>query len=936
VAVDVNGDTIPDYTVTVTTDINGAYLFDNLIPGTYTITVDNADLPAAASPAVDPDGTGTPHTAGVVLPAGTDNDVTDFGYVANGRIGDRVWLDINSDGTQNTDEPGLANVSVALTWLGADGVLDIAPGGDDEVFNTTTDANGNYLFEFLPEGNYRVDVDQATAPGNTSLTTANDPTNRTLPVGGSIDDADFGFVGGGTIGDFVFYDFAGDGVFNGDDVAYAGIDVTLTADIDGDGLDETFTTTTDAAGFYQFSGLPLADYTVSMTPPVGTAPSFGADGTGTPHSSQVTLSAGTPSSDTQDFGLTGTGTVGDTVFFDEDGDGLQGPGESGIPGVTVTIGVDLDGDNISDFTTTTVTDANGQYTFGNLPAGQVTVTVSAPAGTSPTTNHDGTPGGDNTNVVNLPAGGTDNTSDFGYRGTGVIGDTVYFDANADGIQNDGTVSPAEPGLPGVTVELDIDFDGNGTVDHTLTTTTATDGRYQFSSLPAGDYTVRVTPPVGTTPTADNDGIAGASANQSSLSLPPNTTNLAQDFGYTGTGAITDTVFFDIDNDATEEVGTDDRGIAGVDVTLEIDVNGDGSTDYTQTVATDANGDFTFTNLIPGVYTITTDPADMRPGLPNNPTVDNDGIITPHDADYTVTAGNTTQGPGFGFHATPDYAITKTGDGSFTSAQPGDTINYTILVENVGELDGRNIVVTDQFPVDVLRITAAPGGTINPTAGTIVWNLPALNPAQQQILTVTAEILDPVPAGIDDFTNSVSVDDDRFNGDDPDTSNNTSSYTATLVAQPDYRIDKTDGPAVSTLIPGDSTTYTITVTNEGDQDGTGVVVTDRFPSDALTVTNAFGGTVDATAGTITWNLGNLNAGDTVILQPVFTVNTPADAARDDVTHTADVTDDGTNGPDTTPANNSSSDTQTPQSVPHYPSNNAPGRAPARNLARRPDT
>ncbi|MEM8604090.1 MAG: SdrD B-like domain-containing protein [Cyanobacteria bacterium P01_H01_bin.121] len=59
----------------------------------------------------------------------------------------------------------------------------------------------------------------------------------------------------------------------------------------------------------------------------------------------------------------------------------------------------------------------------------------------------------------------------------------------------------------------------------MTTTTATDGRYQFSSLPAGDYTVRVTPPVGTTPTADNDGIAGASANQSSLSLPPNTTRI---------------------------------------------------------------------------------------------------------------------------------------------------------------------------------------------------------------------------------------------------------------------------------------------------------------------------------------------------------------------------------------------------------------------------
>lgn len=919
-AVDTNGDSIVDYTVTVTTDINGAYSFENLIPGTYTITVDSSDLPTAAagSPTVDPDGTGTPHTATVVLGANDNNDSTDFGYVANGTIGDRVWLDTNGDGLQGgANEPGLANVGVTLTWFGADGTLDAGPGGDDEVFTTTTDSDGDYLFSFLPEGNFRIDVDQSTAPANTSLTTSNDPTTRTLLSGGSIDDADFGFQGGGSIGDFVFFDYEGDGIFNNDDVAWNNISVTLSADIDGDGLAEVFTATTDASGAYQFPGLPHEDYTVSIASPAGTSPSFDSDGTATANTSLVTLNPASPSSDMQDFGLTGTGAVGDTVFFDEDGDGLQGVSESGIPGVTVTVSVDLDGDNLPDFTATTTTDQDGKYSFDNLPAGQVVVTVASPSGTSPTTDHNGIAGGDNTNTVMLAAGATDDTSDFGYRGTGIIGDTVYFDANADGTQNDGSGSePAEPGLPGVTVALDIDFNGDGTVDHTLTTLTSNDGSYQFSDLPAGAYTVRVARPAGTTPTSDHDGIIGGSADQSSLTLPPNGTNNDQDFGYTGTGAITDTVFFDIDNDATEEVGTDDRGIAGVDVTLAIDVNGDGTPDYTRTVQTDANGDFTFTNLVPGTYTVTTDPTDMRTGLANNPTVDNDGIVTPHDADYTVTAGNTTVGPGFGFHATPDYQITKTGDGNFTNARPGDTVSYTILVENIGQLDGQNVVVTDQFPTDVLTITNAPGGTVNTTAGTIIWNLPALNPGQQQILTVTAQVRNPVAAGINDFTNSVSVDDDHFNGDDPDTSNNSSSWSATLDAFPDYRIVKTDGPLVDSLSPGDSTTYTITVTNEGDQDGTGVVITDRFPTAALTVTNAFGGTVDATAGTITWNIGNVGVGDTVILQPVFSVITPADAAREDFTNAADVTDDGTNGADPNPGNNSDTDTNTLDAVPDY--------------------
>ena len=82
------------------------------------------------------------------------------------------------------------------------------------------------------------------------------------------------------------------------------------------------------------------------------------------------------------------------------------------------------------------------------------------------------------------------------------------------------------------------------------------------------------------PTADKDGIASTSQNQSSLTLTAGATVNDHDFSYTGTGGITDTVFFDIDDDATEEVGSDDRGLPAVDVTLAIDINGDGVTDYT--------------------------------------------------------------------------------------------------------------------------------------------------------------------------------------------------------------------------------------------------------------------------------------------------------------------------------------------------------------------
>ena len=84
-----------------------------------------------------------------------------------------------------------------------------------------------------------------------------------------------------------------------------------------------------------------------------------------------------------DFGFTPlpTGSIGDFVWNDTNGDGVQDPGETGIPGITVTL-YDSNGDVIA----TTTTDQNGNYVFDNLPAGDYTVVVgSGPDGTNPST-----------------------------------------------------------------------------------------------------------------------------------------------------------------------------------------------------------------------------------------------------------------------------------------------------------------------------------------------------------------------------------------------------------------------------------------------------------------------------------------------------------------------------------------------------------------------
>jgi len=70
--------------------------------------------------------------------------------------------------------------------------------------------------------------------------------------------------------------------------------------------------------------------------------------------------------------------------------------------------------------------------------------------------------------------------------TATLGDRVWFDADADGIQD-----PEETGLGGITVELQVPF-------RRLVQSTVSDssGAYAFHDLTPGDYLLRVQPPVG--------------------------------------------------------------------------------------------------------------------------------------------------------------------------------------------------------------------------------------------------------------------------------------------------------------------------------------------------------------------------------------------------------------------------------------------------------
>ena len=240
-------------------------------------------------------------------------------------------------------------------------------------------------------------------------------------------------------------------------------------------------------------------------------------------------------------------SVGNLVWFDRDGDGVQDAKEPGIAGVTLTI-TKADGSAVTDVAgnavTTTVTDAKGRYLFTNLPPGSYKVKVSTPAGYTATKTGRGTTATDSskgsaTSVNLTKKGSSDLTLDFGFKrkpteSLGVsVGNSVWFDSNGDGVQD-----AKEPGIAGVTLTI-TKADGSAVTDvaGNAVTTTVTDakGRYLFTNLPPGSYKVKVSTPAGYTATKTGRGTTATDSSKgsaTSVNLTKNgSSDQTLDFGF---------------------------------------------------------------------------------------------------------------------------------------------------------------------------------------------------------------------------------------------------------------------------------------------------------------------------------------------------------------------------------------------------------------------
>ncbi len=282
-------------------------------------------------------------------------------------IAGQVFHDLNDDGTRQTGEIGIAGVEITLTGT------DVY--GNTITRTTTTNVTGQWSFGGLAAGTYHVSEAQPVSynDGQDTIGSAGgtlDPAGDafeaiTLVAGEHATDYDFGEIGTGLSG-IVWLDRDASGIYEtGETVRLTGVELTL---LDGAG-NSIATTTTDAVGFYSFSGLSAGDYQVVQTQPAG----YGST-TANTQSVSVPL-AGLPD---VDFGEQ-LASIEGTIWNDATPDGLDQTGGSSaetFQGGVVVVLLDDAGNAID----SVISNPDGSYRFDDVQLGSYSVRVTPPAG----------------------------------------------------------------------------------------------------------------------------------------------------------------------------------------------------------------------------------------------------------------------------------------------------------------------------------------------------------------------------------------------------------------------------------------------------------------------------------------------------------------------------------------------------------------------------
>ena len=224
---------------------------------------------------------------------------------------------------------------------------------------------------------------------------------------------------------------------------------------------------------------------------------------------------------------------------------------------------------------------------------------------------------------------------------------------------------------------------------------------------------------------------------------------------------------------------------------------------------------------------------------------------------------------------------------------GTQLTYSITVANNGTLDATDVVVTDTLPVGVSFVSdslPAPECSEGPV-GTLICNLDDLPAGEVTSFDITVAVASDilfVPDGPIEIENTATVEIEQL---DSDESNNTVIEVTLVNELADLAVSKLCKPDSGPAPAGSTANCTIQVHNNGPSGARNVSLVDNLVSNgAFTVTDATPdqGSCNIAGDTVTCDLGDIDAGETVTIVVEFSSDDAIDV-NDKVTVDSDTPD-----------------------------------------------
>jgi protocatechuate 3,4-dioxygenase beta subunit len=625
------------------TDGQGRYRFGTdlgLLPGTYQVRQTQPQgyysVGATAGRLVSGGAVGRPETNNpdvltqISIPKG-DSHAIELNFAENlpSTLGGHVCYVVSGMDCFSEQSEKAPQANVLIELLDSSGRV---------LATTRTAADGSYRFENLRAGNYslrqqnasgRIDGAAKAGSGGGNVLDPNTITQIIVGGGSSLVDYDFCDLVPAEVSGNVYYDANNNGSKDSGEAPLADVLVRLW----DDSGNMVASTRTNAQGYYAFQNLRPGNYRVTEQTPPGYLPgraSVGSLGGQTDASgdviSAIRLGSGAKGIH-YDFGELLPGTIQGRVIVDVNGNCIiDAQGEMPLSGVRIELL-----DRLGTLVASTMTDTDGRYRFEGLAPNTYSVRQTPVSGYFHGGQKAGSGGGNDSvdywiSSILVQPGASLVDYDFCAVPPGSLSGSVYVDHNQNCLREED-----EPPIAGVTITL---VDAAGTV--VATTTTDSQGRYSFTGLRAGNYSVRQMQPAGYLQGGQRAGSGGGDDSLqdviSAIVLGAGAQLVEYNFCELLPGSISGNVYSDLNLNCVREA--DERGLSGVRVDLL-----DSAGSLVATTVTDADGNYRFGNLVPGRYSVREhQPEGFFQGGQTAPSTGGDDTVADRISDIDVGSG----------------------------------------------------------------------------------------------------------------------------------------------------------------------------------------------------------------------------------------------------------------------------------------------------------